>query len=282
MSSGLMRNSAQVASTSGRVYDLLPRRHSLKTLPFKAATLAATCKLQQSRIHSSSTSEVGQQFDGVFGKWTLDEQDRLEVLSYRAGLTVAAAALVLDSAIVLLPADNALKEALRSLQNVVAVVGASGLGASYFLIHIYVTPLKRFLQAMFALGTIGGLYLMTSQELPVTEYVAQHREAVWLVGPLFASVTGLGIKEGLCYGTPAAAGILLVTPLICLGHLSGWMPETGTRALLVALNLLAVVFAAGKYRQSLKGDIGDKSVFDLQKLPKEEQERRWQELRRNQ
>lgn len=45
----------------------------------------------------------------------------------------------------------------------VAVVGASGLGASYFLIHIYVTPLKRFLQAMFALGTIGGLYLMTSQ-----------------------------------------------------------------------------------------------------------------------
>jgi len=153
MSSGLMRNSAQVASTSGRVYDLLPRRHSLKTLPFKAATLAATCKLQQSRIHSSSTSEgmrkiafnekpldftfvccqscsvrnshqtvfldsnmptllhtykltrshsrsftkccfhsaVGQQFDGVFGKWTLDEQDRLEVLSYRAGLTVAAA-----------------------------------------------------------------------------------------------------------------------------------------------------------------------------------------------
>ena len=36
---------------------------------------------------------VGQEFDGLFGKWTLDEQDRLEVLSYRAGLTVAAAGL---------------------------------------------------------------------------------------------------------------------------------------------------------------------------------------------
>ena len=34
---------------------------------------------------------VGQQFDGLFGKWTLDEQDRIEVLSYRAGLTVATA-----------------------------------------------------------------------------------------------------------------------------------------------------------------------------------------------
>lgn len=34
---------------------------------------------------------VGQQFDGLFGKWTLDERDRKEVLSYRAGLTVATA-----------------------------------------------------------------------------------------------------------------------------------------------------------------------------------------------
>ena len=48
----------------------------------------------------------------------------------------------------------------RGLQNVLAVIGASGLGASYLLIHIYVTPLKRFLQALFALGCFGGLYIM--------------------------------------------------------------------------------------------------------------------------
>lgn len=116
------------------------------------------------------------------------------------------------------------------------------------------------------------------QGSPVTEYVAQHREAVWLVGPLFASVTGLGIKEGLCYGTPAAAGILLVTPIMCLGHLTGWMPEGGTKGLVVFFNLLALVFAAGKYRQDIKGDIGDKSIFEVQALPKEEQERRWAEV----
>ena len=51
----------------------------------------------------------------------------------------------------------------REFQNAIAVVGASGLGASYFLIHIYVTPLKRFLQSLFALGTAGGLYLMLTQ-----------------------------------------------------------------------------------------------------------------------
>ena len=120
------------------------------------------------------------------------------------------------------------------------------------------------------------------QDVPVTEYVATHREAVWLVGPLFASVTGLGIKEGLCYGTPAAAGLLLVTPIMCLGHLTGWMPEAGTDFLLVTFNLLAVVFAAGKYRQTLKGDIGDKSIFQVQALPKEEREMRWAELQSNQ
>lgn len=119
------------------------------------------------------------------------------------------------------------------------------------------------------------------QDLPVTEYVASHREAVWLVGPLFASVTGLGIKEGLCYGTPAAAGILLVTPLMCLGHLTGLMPEAGTEFLLVVFNILATLFASGKYTQTLRGDIGDKSIFQVQALPKEEREQKWAQLESN-
>ena len=123
-------------------------------------------------------------------------------------------------------------------------------------------------------------YPVHVQGEPVTEYVASHREAVWLVGPLFASVTGLGIKEGLCYGTPAAAGILLITPLMCLGHLTGLMPETGTKGLVIIFNLLALVFAAGKYSQDIKGDIGDKSIFEVQALPKEEQEQKWAEVQR--
>lgn len=45
-------------------------------------------------IDSPMQFAVGQQFDGLFGKWTLDERDRKEVLSYRVGLTIAAAGLV--------------------------------------------------------------------------------------------------------------------------------------------------------------------------------------------
>ena len=39
------------------------------------------------------------------------------------------------------------------------------------------------------------------------------------------------------------------------------MPPEAERALLVAFNALALVFAARKYTQAVKDDIGDKSVF---------------------
>ena len=45
------------------------------------------------------------------------------------------------------------------------------------------------------------------------------------------------------------------------GHLTGVVPPEVERALLVAFNALALVFAARKYTQAVKDDIGDKSVF---------------------
>lgn len=51
----------------------------------------------------------------------------------------------------------------RGLQTPVAVAGGAGLGASLVLIHIYVAPIKRFLQALWALGFSGGLFLAATQ-----------------------------------------------------------------------------------------------------------------------
>lgn len=45
------------------------------------------------------------------------------------------------------------------------------------------------------------------------------------------------------------------------GHLTGLMPPEAERVLLLAFNALALVFAARKYTQAVKDDIGDKSVF---------------------
>jgi uncharacterized integral membrane protein len=51
----------------------------------------------------------------------------------------------------------------RAWQNAVALFGAGGLGMSLFLIHIYVAPMKRFLQLLWATGVVGGLSIMASQ-----------------------------------------------------------------------------------------------------------------------
>lgn len=54
-------------------------------------------------------------------------------------------------------------ELLRAVQNAIAVTGAAGFGVSLNLIHIYVTPIKRFLQLLWGTGVLGGLALMSTQ-----------------------------------------------------------------------------------------------------------------------
>ena len=51
------------------------------------------------------------------------------------------------------------------------------------------------------------------------------------------------------------------------------------QALLLAFNVLVLIFAARKYTQPVKDDIGDKSVFLFQALPEAEQERQLAALR---
>ena len=158
--------------------------------------------------------------------------------------------------------------------NVLAVGGAAGLGASLFLIHIYVTPLKRLLQIFWALGVGGGAWLLLTQDggsLP--EIVATHPWAVWLVGPAFAALTGVSFKEGLCYGKPEAAALTFLIPGLLLGHLSGLLAgQPAEKALAVAVAGLLAVFAGRKWTQRVRDDIGDGSVFAFYKLPEAEQE----------
>lgn len=56
-----------------------------------------------------------------------------------------------------------LRFAGRPVSDAVAVAGAGGFGASLVLIHIYIKPMKRLLQALYAVGLAGGLYLMATQ-----------------------------------------------------------------------------------------------------------------------
>lgn len=99
-----------------------------------------------------------------------------------------------------LPNDSFLSEIIKQNLDLFYILGAGGLGLSLVLIHIYITELKRTLQAFWALGVVGSLATYAALAQPAGEnlvqYVIENPTAVWFVGPLFAALTGLVFKEG--------------------------------------------------------------------------------------
>ncbi|KAG2533832.1 hypothetical protein PVAP13_9NG010200 [Panicum virgatum] len=197
-------------------------------------------------------------YNGVYGPWTVEDSDVRE--------------------------GNAAGDAVRQSLDLFYAAGAAGLGLSLVLIHIYVTPIKRFLQALWAAGVLGsvGTYLAAARPLDegLVQYVLEHPAALWFVGPTFAALTGLVFKEGLCYGKLEAGILTFVIPGLLLGHLSGLMDNSTESGLLGVWMVLFTIFAARKFQQPIKDDIGDKSVFMFNALPEEEKNALIQKLER--
>lgn len=131
------------------------------------------------------------------------DQPRLscgQVLLYRAGLVTTAVTFVMAASRAFLPEDNFLHSFVNQSSDILYGIGAGGLGISLLLIHIYVTPIKRTLQLLWAAGVLGSLVVALKFAAPLDEslvnFVLQNHWAIWLVGPLFASLTGLVFKEG--------------------------------------------------------------------------------------
>ena len=139
---------------------------------------------------------------------------------------------------------------------------------------MYVTPIKRTMQTLWAAGLLGSLAVAATHDgAPVAAAVYTQKELVWVVGPLFAALTGLCFKEGACYGKPESAALFFLWPALLLGHLAG-APDAAKAPMLAAAAALVTLFAARKWTQEVKDDIGDKSVFDFLALSPEEQRRR--------
>lgn len=125
----------------------------------------------------------------------------LQVILYRLGLITAAASFVISSSAAFIPEGNILGDIIKQDVDFLFIIGAGGLGLSLLLIHIYVTPIKRFLQSLWVLGVIGsvGTYIMFAKPLnqSLIEYVISNPVGVWFIGPLFAALTGVVFKEGI-------------------------------------------------------------------------------------
>lgn len=141
----------------------------------------------------------------LFLEWALPFRQLLifelwQVILYRSGLVTAATSFVIAASTAFLPDNTFIKAVIDSDLNLLYALGAGGLGLSLFLIHIYVTEIKRTLQALWAIGALGSLATYLGFALPLgkslPEYVIENPTVVWFVGPLFAALTGLVFKEG--------------------------------------------------------------------------------------
>lgn len=243
--------------------------------PLKLSNKASWLRSKNRRIKCEAVGDSSQTvYNGVYGPWTVESSDVREVVLYRSGLVTAASSFVFAASYAFLPSDSLLSEIIKQNLDLLYTLGAGGLGVSLFLIHIYVTEIKRTLQAFWALGVIGSLATCTNLAQPAGEnliqYVVNNPTAVWFVGPLFAALTGLVFKEGLCYGKLEAGILTFIIPTVLLGHLTGLMDDGVKLTLLASWMALFVIFAGRKFTQPIKDDIGDKSVFMFNSLPDDE------------
>lgn len=201
---------------------------------------------------------------------------RLQVTLYRSSLTLVAFAFAIGT-VQAIAHDGFFPEITGTA---VAVIGDLALGVALAQIHIYVTPLKRFIQVLWILGTLGGMWILLSQSqvgdngvAPLPAYVAENPSSVWLIGCSFAALTGITFKEGICYGKPEAFLSTLLIPALCMFHLlSGTRFQSLEEALAVALSIALGIFASRKWSQPVVDDIGDKSVFMVQNMSDQERD----------
>ena len=137
----------------------------------------------------------------MYRAWRVEDGDIAEVLAYRGGISVAALCAAYVTAAMALDLPGVPAWSLDAA----CATGTVALGASLVLIHMYVSEIKRVIQALFVTGALGGVWIAATQDVAVPQYVAAHPLATLAVGPAFAALTGVAIKEGLCYGKLEAA-----------------------------------------------------------------------------
>ena len=193
---------------------------------------------------------------GVYGDYIVTSEDKKEVLFYR--FSILSCALFFSTGLIQWFTNG-------SNQIWIWLLGMSiSIGLSLKWIHIYLRPLHQTLTIFWVLGCIG--FLILSYHFGVTNLIYGLREnpkSVLLIGPLFASLTGIGFKEFFCFRRIEAIGITIFIPIALIGYLTELANERFTFAMLVVSSLLLLLMGIRKFNLPAEADIGDKSVFDF-------------------
>ena len=195
-----------------------------------------------------------QQFEGIYGPYSITETDRRDVQRYRLALLTTGLALL--AGVLHCWLFGAHWAWLWILPM------GSSLGLALLWIHIYLRPLHRALQLFWLMGCIGWATLLISVG-PTHALITLADQRLWIlaIGPLFAALAGIGFKEFFCFQRPEAIGLTLLLPLALLGQLAGLTTPQVCLTLMALAATLLVVLALRKFGMDASADVGDKSVF---------------------
>ncbi|HTL89643.1 MAG TPA: DUF2301 domain-containing membrane protein [Leptolyngbya sp.] len=196
-------------------------------------------------------------YQGQFGSFTIEDDDRQSVILYRGGLAIAALSFAIATGL-------ALSHNFFWITPLYFVFWTA-LGISLFTIHIYLKPLHLALQAFWMMGGLASIALLFVSSEPLPLYVYEHPFTIFGVGFTFAALTGIFFKEAVCFDRLETKFLTPIVPLLLLGHLTGWLPILWEQSLLGAWAVLFSIFAIRKLVQAIPPDIGDKSVFEYLK-----------------
>ena len=200
---------------------------------------------------------------GVYGDFIVTTKDKQEVLYYR--LSILSCALFFSMGLVQWFTNG-------SNQIWIYFTGMTiSLGLSLKWIHIYLRPLHQALAIFWAIGCIGlGIVAYHFGLTNIIYGLKENPKWVLLIGPLFASLTGVGFKEFFCFRRMEAIGITIFIPIAFIGHFTGLANGKLTFTLLLFSSLLLLVLGIRKFNLPAEADIGDKSVFDFLESQREQ------------
>ena len=194
--------------------------------------------------------------EGIYGDFIVTPKDKKEVLFYR--LSILSCGLFFSLGLIQWFTNGSSQIWIYFAGFIIS------LGLSLKWIHIYLRPLHQALVLFWVIGSIGlGIVAYHFGLTNIIYGLKENPKWLFIIGPLFVSLTGIGFKEFFCFRRIEAIGITLFIPIALIGHLTELTNEKVTFSLLVLSSLLLLVLGIRKFDLPAESDIGDKSVFDF-------------------
>ncbi len=198
-------------------------------------------------------------YQGQYGTFTITKNDRLEVITYRLGLWLAGLSWIGGSSLILWQGATS---TVLNLLTYFFWLFALGLGMSLMTIHIYLKSLHQVLQLFWLIGVISAVIFVQYSYQPLALFVYEYSPSLLAIGFIFASLTGIFVKEAFCFNRLESKFLTLIFPSFFLAHLFHLLSVNGAKIFLTCISCGLLIFLVRKAIQPIPPDIGDKSVFE--------------------